>query len=377
MTKKIACNVRGRFTDAAYFFAKMLREEGVTNPEIAKRLNTSPATVRTWLARKYPPSQAPKRSAPKAVQRRMKARRELVEKLVATKVTIVGKRYTPKRRYVRERKVVRYPYGSSRKIARKITGDKPMLKCSYTTVQRDLRRTRKAYVRRRIPRLTESHIAARVTFAKRLTSPSHVRDTLPRLVFTDEKWFDSEDGGRSWIWLAPGEAPPPREHERFGPRVMVWAAIGVNFRWLERVPAADDGKGSVKINGDVYTSVISRCVKELRARKLILQQDNAPGHVARGTAAWFKQRRVALLDDWPANSPDLNPVETLWAILARRVTERAPFGEEELWQFVKEEFDAIEQSTINGLVMSFERRLRACTKERGKFLTNSTIRAKR
>ncbi|KAL2400280.1 hypothetical protein ABEF93_006854 [Exophiala dermatitidis] len=40
-------------------------------------------------------------------------------------------------------------------------------------------------------------------------------------------------------------------------------------------------------------------------------QDNAPAHAAKRTIEELLERRVQLIW-WPANSPDLNPIETVW-----------------------------------------------------------------
>ncbi len=42
----------------------------------------------------------------------------------------------------------------------------------------------------------------------------------------------------------------------------------------------------------------------------IFQQDLAPTHTAKSTKSWFNDHGVGVLD-WPANSPDLNPIENL------------------------------------------------------------------
>ncbi len=64
---------------------------------------------------------------------------------------------------------------------------------------------------------------------------------------------------------------------------------------------------------------------------LIFQQDLAPAHTAKSTKRWLNDHDVSVLD-WPANSPDLNPIENLRGIVKRKMRNKRPTKMQMSWR---------------------------------------------
>jgi transposase len=80
----------------------------------------------------------------------------------------------------------------------------------------------------------------------------------------------------------------------------------------------------------------------------------------------FNKGVVQLNDDiWPAYSPDLNPIENLWGIVSQRVFDRNPCGEDELREFLEDEWSKIEQDEIDKLIDSMIARCLQCLERQG------------
>jgi hypothetical protein len=103
------------------------------------------------------------------------------------------------------------------------------------------------------------------------------------------------------------------------------------------------------------------------------QQDNATIHVARPVKEWFERYGIWNIK-WPANSPDLNPIENIWWTLKREVHKRYPTLEtmgrsEAAWtKFIaccQEVWNQLDQELIRAVVDSMPRRIDAVIKAKG------------
>jgi hypothetical protein len=81
----------------------------------------------------------------------------------------------------------------------------------------------------------------------------------------------------------------------------------------------------------------------------------------------FLQEREIQVMEWPALSPDLNPIEHVWDQLDRRVHKRRnpPLTIQELTQALIEEWESIPQESLRRLVRSMPRRCEEVIRIRG------------
>jgi transposase len=96
------------------------------------------------------------------------------------------------------------------------------------------------------------------------------------------------------------------------------------------------------------------------------QQDNARPHTAKVAMQFINENRIRTMD-WPPQSPDLNPIENLWAEVKKSVLRKPkPSNLSQLDILVKQAWYDIPPEYCRKLIMSMPDRVTACIRVGGK-----------
>jgi transposase len=125
------------------------------------------------------------------------------------------------------------------------------------------------------------------------------------------------------------------------------------LRHVERVEREAVAKTGIFFNKD-----------NLKTTECCLMEDGASVHTAKLTQAEHKIRGITRIP-WPANSPDLNPIENVWRLLKYRVGRRFPKNEVDCRQYIEEEWDILTVDDFKHYIESMPERVAACILAKG------------
>lgn len=215
------------------------------------------------------------------------------------------------------------------------------------------------------PLLTPRHIAMRFEAAIHWLTLSE--EKLEMIVWSDESKFNLRyNDGRKKDWCFPNATLESRSivpTVKFGGgSVMVWGCFtpfGVGrLVFIE---------GTMNAGG--YVDILSRnllpFVREMGLSKFIFQQDNDPKHTSRAARHFFDENNIELLP-WPAQSPDMNPIENLWGYMKPRVAAKRPETIEELKAAIQACWNELTPEICKKYALSFRKRTLALYNAKGK-----------
>lgn len=205
------------------------------------------------------------------------------------------------------------------------------------------------------PLLSKKHIQKRYEASRRWIKMSE--DTVKSIIFSDESKFNLfYSDGSIPVWRQPKTGHKTENicpTVKFGGgSVMVWGC----FSYF--------GKGRLHfidgiMDSAAYCNILSThlfaSANAMGLESFLFMQDNDPKHKSKLTSEFLAENEVELLD-WPAQSPDMNPIENLWYIIKRKVAEKKPKNKNQLKEEIKIAWEAIPDELCRKLALSFKKR---------------------
>lgn len=253
---------------------------------------------------------------------------------------------------------------TSFEIADTLNNTYPGLNIATRTVRENLWKLGyRVCVPKKTPFLTSIAKERRVSWAE-----VHKNKNWEDMVFSDETTFQMFRN-TTLVRYKEGEEKPTRGVVKHPFKVHVWGAFClqgiVGFHMFTE-----------NMNGELYREILTNNLfdqaYQLLGGSWTFQQDNDPKHKAKLTVSLLENRCPAVLD-WPSYSPDLNPIENLWAIIKKRVekkvnkriSEKKPVTQRIFMEIIKGEWFNIDQNLCLNLVNSMERRVNLVIERNG------------
>lgn len=124
------------------------------------------------------------------------------------------------------------------------------------------------------------------------------------------------------VWRNSAEAANDRHFDlrrSYPPKVMIWGCM--SRRGLGSLAIIRGSMDTTKYLETLNAHLLPQAAAWFSSGDWTFQQDGARCHTSLRARQYFEDLQIPLLP-WTANSPDLNPIENIWALLKRKVYKR-------------------------------------------------------
>lgn len=231
------------------------------------------------------------------------------------------------------------------------------ISASRETIRRYLRKEGlRPFHRPARPVLTPAAKVKRLAFARK-----YAGQDWNTAVFVDEKCFQLTtvvNSKNDVCWSLTASDVPPRQTQKWP--VFIKVFMGMSRKRVTK-PVFYTGKMTAldyqRFLGD--SELLLRRGTFLAGGNYLLVQDGDTAHTAAATVDFLEHNDIRFITkaDWPPNSPDFNPQESLWSNLAWFVDKEEPTTLEELKAAIRKAASLVTRTTLANLVDSTAARL--------------------
>ena len=201
------------------------------------------------------------------------------------------------------------------------------------------------------PLLTSKMISDRFKFAK-----EHLNHDWSKSVFIDEKkvtLVQLPNRKNDVIWAPKGEVIPFVETVKFPIALNVCAGISVTGR--SEIFVFEEN-----MNSQLFLKILRQTIipfgKDLHGSKWELIMDNDPKHTSKKVKEFLHENQVTC-PKIPARSPDMNPLENVWAMLDDELKKLCHNTKDSLRRAIISAWTKIDQEKIKNAIESMPQRL--------------------
>ncbi|CAK9827571.1 Transposable element Tcb2 transposase [Anthophora retusa] len=220
-------------------------------------------------------------------------------------------------------------------------------------------------VARRKPTISKINQEKRLKFANDYITKEN--DFWSTVLFSDESKFNIfQNDGRTLVWRRSNTELDPKNVQNTvkhgGGGVMVWGCMSSSG--VGELVFIDNIMDKY-VYLDILKNNVRKSVEKLNlGRQFVFQQDNDPKHTAYLVRQWIVFNTPHLLPT-PPQSPDLNPIEHLWAHLGKCIKKHNITNRQQLKEILTMEWNKISPEITKKLVHSMSDRLRAVINNKG------------